>query len=69
MNLYLIKAKVVKRIFGISGPFESVESKLVHANSVNEAKSKFESVVKQSASNMECDSIKFEYLEIIDEII
>jgi len=66
--LYLIRAKVTKRVSGISGPFVSTEGKLVHANHVNEAKSKFENSIRQNAMNMECQSINFEYLEIIDEI-
>jgi hypothetical protein len=69
MSLYLLKAKVTKRVFGISGPFQSTESKLVHANNVPEAKGKFEINVRAKAANMQCDSIEFEYLEIIDEIL
>lgn len=69
MSLYLLKANVTKRVFGISGPFQSTESKLVHANNVPEAKIKFENNIRGKAANMECDSIQFEYLEIIDEIL
>ena len=68
MNLYLLRAKVTKRVAGISGPWEGVSGKLVHANSVNEAKAKFESAIRAESANMECRSIGFEYLEIIDEI-
>ncbi len=69
MSLYLLKAKVTKRVFGISGPFQSTESKLVHANNIPEAKSKFETNIRSKAANMECESIAFEYIEIIDEIL
>jgi len=68
MNLYLLRAKVTKRVFGISGPFQSTEGKLVHANNVGEAKTKFEAAIRNNAANMECQSINFEYLEVIDEI-
>lgn len=68
MNLYLLRAKVIKQVAGISGKFESVEGKLVNANNVHEAKEKFERAIKMNAANMECRSIGFEYLEIIDEI-
>jgi len=68
MNLYLLRAKITKRIFGISGPFLSTEGKLVHAVNLAEAKSKFERAIRTQAANMECQSIDFEYIEIIDEI-
>ena len=68
MNLYLLKANITKRVFGISGPFLSTEGKMVHANNMSEAKSKFEASIRNKAANMECESINFEYIEIIDEI-
>lgn len=68
MNLYLLRAKVTKRVFGISGPFISTEGKLVNANSLAEAKIKFETAIRNNAANMECQSINFEYIEVIDEI-
>ena len=68
MNIYLLKAKVTKRIFGISGPFLSIEGKLVHASNVQEAKRKFEAYIRSSSANMQCESINFEYVEIIDEL-
>ena len=68
MNLYLIRAKVTKRVFGISGPFLSTDGRLVHANNLAEAKVKFEADVRRQAANMQCESINFEYVEIINEI-
>jgi len=68
MNLYLIKAKIIKRVYGISGPFENIEGRLVNAETTSEAKRKFEQSIQTSASNMECESINFEYIEVIPEI-
>lgn len=68
MNLYLLRAKVIKQVDGISGKFESVEGKLVNAPDSRVAKLKFENAIRSLAANMECRSINFEYLEIIDEI-
>jgi len=48
MNLYTLKAKVSLRVDGISGPFEKVHAWHVNANSIEEAKSKFEARVAQS---------------------
>ena len=70
MNLYLIKVNVVKRMFGISGPIQSTVSKLVHAVDVATAKQKIENYVKQFTvpQQMDCESITFNYVEIIDEL-
>lgn len=68
MNLYLLKAKVIKTVIGISGKFESVEGKLVHAPDLISARNKFETSIRRNAKYMDCDAIRFEYIEIFDEI-
>jgi hypothetical protein len=66
--MYLIKAKVLKRVAGISGNFTSTEGKLVNADNLSQAQRKFEHAIRASAAYMDCDSITFEYLEIFDEV-
>ena len=66
--LYYVKAEVSVQIFGISGPFVDTISKLVDANSTNEAKGKFEKHVSQMRAHMEPSSKQFKYLEIADTI-
>jgi len=68
MNLYTLKAKVSLRVDGISGPFEKVHAWHVNANSIEEAKSKFEARVAQSERHVGYQHINFEYTEIIGEI-
>ena len=67
--LYYIKAKIIIRVAGISGPFEQVISALVHGNTTNMAKSKFQNFAKQRFAHMQSQSIDFEYIEIAGEII
>ncbi len=66
--LYYVKAEVTVRIFGISGPFIDVISKLVDANSTPEAQKKFESHVLSMRQHMNPESVKYKYLEIADTI-
>jgi hypothetical protein len=66
--LYFIQAKVVRRVFGISGAFEDVITKLVTARSTAEAKARYEEHVRMLFSNMNADSFDFEYIIIADTI-
>ena len=68
MNLFYIKAKATVRVAGISGPFEKTTSHLVPANSLDEARIKFEKHVSATHANMQYQSIKFEYLEVATQI-
>lgn len=66
--LYWIQAKVVIKVFGISGPFEQVITKMVNARSTQEARSKFEYHVRQMFAHMNGESFHFEYLTVADTI-
>lgn len=66
--LFLIEAKVVTRVAGISGNFTREVSKLVNANNVPQAKTKFEGVIRGEMAHVQADSIQFEYSKIADEI-
>lgn len=68
MNLYTLKAKVILRVDGISGPFERIVTWHVNATNVDEAKAKYEERVSQSEKHVGFRSIAFEYIEIIGEI-
>jgi len=66
--LYFIKAKVVIRVRGISGPFEQTVIQLVNAHTTNEARSKFEAHIRKRFAHMNGESFSFDYLEIADTI-
>lgn len=66
--MYYIKAKVVIRVAGISGPWEAIISYLVNAPNLEVAKQKYELQVRKDKSNMDAQSFKFEYIEIATEI-
>lgn len=66
--LYYIKAKVSIKVFGISGNSQEGVSKLVNANSENEALAKFKTYCNQKFSKMQPESINYEWLEIAGEI-
>lgn len=66
--LYWIKAKIVIRVFGISGPFEETVTKLVNARSTNEARAKYEAHIRQMFAHMRGESISFQYITIADTI-
>lgn len=70
MMLYYIKAKVVVKVFGISGDFTQTISKLVHAPNTAMAKTRYEQAVKNLSEiiRMQGENITFEYLEVADEI-
>ena len=69
MSLYTLKAKVTVRVPGISGPFEQVVAWHIHAEKLEDAKYKFEQHVKRDNANADYNNIKFQYVEIIGEIL
>ena len=66
--LFYIEAKVSVKIAGISGLFQEVYVKLVHANSINDAKSKFESHIRSIKAHTMPEKLTFEYLKLGDEL-
>jgi len=66
--MYYIKAKVIVRVAGISGPFEEIRSALVHGINTFQAKEKFEFHARSQSAHMMPESMTFEYLEIAGEI-
>lgn len=66
--LYTVRAKVIIRVAGISGPFEQTVAWHVHANSTKEAVYKYEQRVSQDFRYMAYQTIKFENYEIIGSI-
>jgi hypothetical protein len=66
--LYLIEAKVVVHVQGISGGFNRNVTWLVNANNLNEAKAKFEQKVYQDNAQAMPQSINFEYIKLAGEI-
>jgi hypothetical protein len=66
--LYYIEAKVIIKVFGISGPWEKIIGYLVDAPNVQTAKQKYTSQVKKDNSNMEAESFTFDYLKIAPTI-
>jgi len=67
--IYYIEAKISAKIAGISGPFQEVYIKLVHANNINEAKHKFENYIQKVKAHTMPEKITFEYLKIGDELL
>lgn len=66
--LYWIQAKIQIKVYGISGPFEETITKMVQANSTNEAKAKYEQHVRKMFAHMQGESFNFQYLIIADTI-
>ncbi len=66
--LFYIEAKVSAKIAGISGPFQEIYVKLVHANNINEAKAKFENYIRQVKAHTMPEKLTFEYLKFGDEL-
>jgi len=67
--LFLIEAKVIIRVPGISGPFEYVVTYLVNALNLNIAKYKFEAQVRLDKQNHGLgNSFTFIYTKIASEI-
>ncbi len=66
--LYFIQAKVIIRVFGISGPFEQSVTQLVNANGTADAKNKFEQHMRNRFAHLRGESFQFEYLTIADSI-
>jgi hypothetical protein len=66
--LYWIKAKVVIRVFGISGPFEQTVVQMVNARSTVEARTNFENHMRAKFAHMNGESFTFEYIEVADTI-
>jgi hypothetical protein len=61
--LFWMRVKITVKVFGISGPFEEIKVQLVNAHSEHEAKKKFEDAIHRNKSNMQAESIQFQYLE------
>ena len=66
--IYWIQAKVVIRVFGISGPFEQTVTQMVNAHNTKEAQAKFESHMRKRFAHMNGESFTFEYLTVADTI-
>ena len=66
--LYFIQAKVIIRVWGISGPFTETVTKLVNAHNTNDAKTKYEQHIRQMFAHMNAETFDFEYLIIADTI-
>lgn len=66
--LFFIRANVVMRVAGISGPFNKTVSWLVNANDPQHAKVKYEAQVARDHAHMQFSAIAFEYLEFAGEI-
>ena len=66
--LYYIKAKVSIKVYGISGNSQEGVSKLVNANSENEALAKFKIFCAKKFSKMEPENLLYDWLEIAGEI-
>jgi hypothetical protein len=66
--LYYIQAEITLRVWGISGPFGRHMAKLVQANSPQEAKTKFEDHARRHFSNMQPESMEFNYTVFADTI-
>jgi hypothetical protein len=66
--LYYIKAKVSIKVYGISGTSQEGVSKLVNANSENEALDKFKNFCSKKFSKMEPEKLSYDWLEIAGEI-
>lgn len=66
--LYWIQAKVIIKVFGISGPFEQTVTQMVNANNTNDARTKFENHMRRRFAHMQGESINFEYLIVADTI-
>lgn len=68
MMLYWIQAKVTMKVFGISGPFIQVITKMVNANSTESAKVKYEAHIRNMFTHVGAETYEFEYLIIADTI-
>lgn len=66
--LYYLESKVHVRVAGISGPFEQIVTWLVNANSLVEAKQKFEARVRNDNASAMPESITFKYVKIAGEL-
>ena len=66
--LFYVEAKISAKIAGISGQFQEVYVKLVHANTIDEAKSKFEAYIRQIKAHTMPERLTFEYLKLGDEL-
>ena len=66
--LFYIKAKVSIKVYGISGDSKEGVSKLVNANSEQEALDKFKNFCAKKFTKMEPEKISYEWLEIAGEI-
>jgi hypothetical protein len=66
--LYLIQCRVTRTHQNLSSPRQEVITKLVTANSPNEADRKYEEVVRAKYAHEQPTSVKFELLMFADEI-
>ena len=74
MKLFYIKAKVIARVCGISGPIEMTISHLVNADDAFQARTRFQ---EEASKEVEIsiakfaghpDSINYDYQEVATEI-
>lgn len=66
--LFYLRANVIFRILGISGPFHVTVGFLVNADNAAHARQKFEERVKQDHSHMAFENVEFNYTEFAGEI-
>lgn len=66
--LYYLESKVRVRVAGISGPFDQTVTWLVNANSLAEAKQKYEAQVRRDNAKAMPESITFEYVKMAGEL-
>jgi len=65
---FIIKSDVVKRVRGISGDFTDRAAYMVNADNREHARLKYEERCRQDVAHMGCESIRFNYIEVIEEI-
>ena len=66
--LFLLEAKVIIRVAGISAPSMHNITWLVNASHSTEAKQKFENRVRNDFSHMMPESVHFEWTKVAGEI-
>lgn len=66
--LFYIEAKVSVKVAGISGPFQETITWLVNANTLNEAKEKFKTRIRNDKASALPESISFEFVKIAGEL-
>lgn len=66
--LFYIKSEASIRVRGISGPFIETISFLVHADTRQQARVKYENRVMADHMHMTPESITFDYKEVAEEI-